>query len=192
MKQVVWLCAFTLSLFASLNAQAQWQWLDQSGRKMYSDQPPPASVPEGKILKGADGRPYLPAPKAAAQVKAPSYKFAGPEATPVAGKAKAAAPLAAASGAKAAAKPLTADAKRAAEKKLAEEKKAEQARLAAENERKAADAKECARMANSLAGLNSGVRIATVDAKGERSFMDDASLAAERKRITDMMAERCR
>ena len=191
MKQVVWLCAFTLSLFASLNAQAQWQWLDQSGRKMYSDQPPPANVPESKILKGADGRPYLPAPQVAAQVKAPSYKFAGSEATPVAGKAKAVAPVAAASAA-AAAKPLTAEAKRAAEKKLAEEKKAEQARLAAERERQAAEAKECARMASGLANLNSGVRIATLDAKGERSFMDDATLAAERKRLTDMMAERCR
>ena len=191
MKQVVWFCAFTLSLFASLNAQAQWQWLDQSGRKMYSDQPPPANVPESKILKGADGRPYLPAPQVAAPVKAPSYKYVGPDATPVAGKAKAVAPAVAAN-ATAAAKPSAAEAKRAAEQKIAEEKKAEEVRLAAEKERKAADARDCARMTSSLAGLNSGARLTTTDAKGERSFMDEAQRAAEVKRLTDIMADRCR
>ena len=64
--------------------------------------------------------------------------------------------------------------------------------MAAERERKEADARDCARMASSLASLNSGARIAIIDAKGERGYMSDANLAAERKRITDMMAERCR
>lgn len=190
MKKIAWFCAFTFSLLASLSAQAQWQWLDQSGRKIYSDQAPPKDVPESKIIKGADGRPYTPVLPIAELIKNPKYKDPNAE-TAVAVNGKAAAPATAASAA-ARAKPSTAEAKKAAEKKLAEEKKAEQARLAAERERKEADARDCARMASSLASLNSGARIAIIDAKGERGYMSDANLAAERKRITDMMAERCR
>ena len=32
-------------------ALAQWQWIDKDGRKVFSDRPPPADVPESKILK---------------------------------------------------------------------------------------------------------------------------------------------
>lgn len=193
MKKIACFCAFTFSLLASVGAQAQWQWIDQSGHKIFSDQAPPKDVPESKIIKGSDGRPYAPVPPIAELIKNPKYKVvSSDEPTPVAKtKAKAVAPAVAASAA-AAAKPVTAEAKKATEKKLAEEKKAEQARLAAERERKEADARECSRLSGSLASLNSGVRIATIDAKGERSYMNDANLAAERKRITDMMAEHCR
>ena len=190
MKKFAWLCAFTFSLLASLSAQAQWQWVDQSGRKIFSDQAPPKDVPESKIIKGADGRPYTPVAPIAELIKNPKYGNPSDQ-TAVLIKGKVAAPAAAASAA-ATAKPVTAEAKKAAEKKLADEKKAEQARLAAERERQESEAKECARMASGLASLNSGARIATLNAKGERSFMDDATLAAERKRLTDMMAERCR
>ena len=190
MKQTAWFFAFTFSLLASVSAQAQWQWVDHSGRKIYSDQAPPKDVPESKIIKGADGRPYMAVVPIAELIKNPKYSTPSDQ-TAVLIKNKVAAPAVAASAA-ATAKPVTAEAKKAAEKKLADEKKAEQARLAAERERQESEAKECARMANSLASLNSGARIATLDAKGERSFMDEATLAAERKRLTDMMAERCR
>jgi hypothetical protein len=30
---------------------AQWQWLDSTGRKVFSDQPPPPDVPADRILK---------------------------------------------------------------------------------------------------------------------------------------------
>ena len=110
MKKIACFCAFTFSLLASLSAQAQWQWLDQSGRKIYSDQAPPKDVPESKIIKGADGRPYTPVLPIAELIKNPKYKDPNAE-TAVAVNGKAAAPATAASAA-ATAKPSTAEAKR--------------------------------------------------------------------------------
>jgi hypothetical protein len=40
----------------ALTASAQWQWLDKDGRKVFSDRPPPAEVPEKNILKRPGGR----------------------------------------------------------------------------------------------------------------------------------------
>ncbi len=36
---------------ACLAAQAQWQWIDNAGRKVFSDQPPPLDIPAKNILK---------------------------------------------------------------------------------------------------------------------------------------------
>lgn len=50
----------------SLAAMAQWQWVDKDGRKVYSDRPPPADVPEKNILKQPGYRSAVaPAPAAA-------------------------------------------------------------------------------------------------------------------------------
>src|SRR5215207_8314709 len=48
-------CAFVLPLSAS----AQWQWIDKDGRKVFSDQPPPADLPEKNILKRAGPPPRV-------------------------------------------------------------------------------------------------------------------------------------
>ena len=39
----------------SSTAHAQWQWLDDSGRKVFSDRPPPPSVPAQKVLHKPTG-----------------------------------------------------------------------------------------------------------------------------------------
>ena len=58
---VVLACAATPLAFA------QWQWIDSSGRKVFSDQPPPAGIPNDKILKRPAGsRAAEPEPEAAA------------------------------------------------------------------------------------------------------------------------------
>jgi hypothetical protein len=49
-------------------AQAQWQWLDKSGRKVYSDQPPPSDVPVKNILRQPGKAGAAPAPAVAAPV----------------------------------------------------------------------------------------------------------------------------
>ena len=41
---------FILSLLPALCA-AQWLWLDEAGRRVYSDQPPPPAVPAARILR---------------------------------------------------------------------------------------------------------------------------------------------
>lgn len=43
--------AFATCLLISTSTWAQYVWIDENGRKQYSDQAPPASVPESKILK---------------------------------------------------------------------------------------------------------------------------------------------
>ena len=59
-----------LALFSSLSAQAQWQWVDGTGRKVFSDTPPPADLPEKSILK-RPGATSLAVGPAAAQAPAP-------------------------------------------------------------------------------------------------------------------------
>jgi hypothetical protein len=62
-----WLMAGAL-LAACGAAQAQWAWKDANGRPVYSDRPPPTSVPAARIFKAPRGQmaevPEPPAPKA--------------------------------------------------------------------------------------------------------------------------------
>lgn len=51
-------CACALPLSAS----AQWQWVDNSGKKVFSDQPPPTDIPEKNILRRAGPSPSARAP----------------------------------------------------------------------------------------------------------------------------------
>lgn len=57
-----------LSLGMSMPALAQWQWLDANGRRVYSDQPPPAGTPESKIVK-RPGASLSPGPASPASVE---------------------------------------------------------------------------------------------------------------------------
>ncbi|WP_412179990.1 DUF4124 domain-containing protein, partial [Variovorax paradoxus] len=36
-----------------LAADAQWQWIDKNGKKVFSDQPPPTDIPEKNIVRRA-------------------------------------------------------------------------------------------------------------------------------------------
>jgi len=49
------LCAAAL-LACCGAAQAQWAWKDANGRPVYSDQPPPSSVPAARIFKAPRGQ----------------------------------------------------------------------------------------------------------------------------------------
>ena len=40
---------------AGTPAMAQWQWIDKSGSKVFSDRPPPSDIPEKSILKQPGG-----------------------------------------------------------------------------------------------------------------------------------------
>ncbi|WP_395398836.1 DUF4124 domain-containing protein [Pseudoduganella sp. UC29_106] len=44
------------TLATALPAQAQWMWVNERGVKQLSDQPPPPSVPPGRILKAPPGQ----------------------------------------------------------------------------------------------------------------------------------------
>ena len=50
-SRFVHLLMLTLCFIATAEAMAQYAWLDEKGNKQFSDQPPPVSVPNNKILK---------------------------------------------------------------------------------------------------------------------------------------------
>ena len=154
-------------------SMAQWQWLDDSGRKVYSDRPPPASVPAKNIIK----RPgHNPAPVIIMPIDS---KESAPAASQPAVPASAATP-----------KPSASEQKAAAEQK---KKEAEEARLKKAEEEKAAKARaeNCQRAKTALATLKTGVRVSTVNAKGETQIMNDQSRAAEEKRLNSVIASEC-
>lgn len=163
---VVVLAALLGSTLA-LPASAQWKWRDKNGVQ-YSDLPPPPGVAEADILQ----RP------AAATRKG---------ITPV---AAASAPASGAPGLA----PKTVDSELEAKRKKTEEEnnakkkaeeKAEEARVAA------AKADNCTRAQAQLRTLDSGVRLAQMNEKGERIVMDDTARASETKRARDMIAQNC-
>lgn len=137
-------------------ANAQYMWIDEKGLKQFSDRPPPPSVPAKRVLK-APGR---------------SLTIDSPE--PAAEPATAAA--ASASAPKAA--PTTAERNADFNKRKGEQ--AEQARKAGEEaQRKSALAANCEANRKHQALLESGARIATVEANGEQGFLSDEARARQ-------------
>ena len=157
-------------------AQAQWQWLDKSGRKVYSDQPPPADIAVKNILKQPKGARMAPTAAAAAAGATAPVQAASAE-TPA---ATAAAPQ------------LREDDKdlQAAKKKADAEA---QAKVKAEADRMAlVKATNCEKARANQALMNSGVRVAVTNAKGEREILDDAARAAEQKKIRTVIETNCK
>lgn len=156
-------------------AAVEWKWRDAAGRIVYSDRPPPASVPDKAILKRPRGLTAAPVP--------PSPT--GPSLVP--GQV-AVVPSPAASGAsapKAGEPELEAKRRKEAETKAAQQK-AEEGKVAA------ARAENCSRARDQLKQLDDGMRIARTNAKGEREILDDKARAAEAARVRAIMASDCK
>ncbi len=151
-------------------AAAQWKWRDGAGHVQYSDLPPPSSTSDKDIL----GR--------------PSQHKNGSPMTAVALPASAASAASAASGQLAS---RTVEPELEAKRKKAEAEQAAKAKV--EDERiAAARADNCSRAKNQLKTLESGIRLARTNEKGEREILDDPARAAESKRSRDVMASDCR
>jgi hypothetical protein len=164
-----WALGFLTSL-ACNSVLAQWQWVDETGRKVFSDTAPPASVPDKSILK----RPGL----------QPNSGATGTN-TPATGS-NAAASL----DAGAAPRLSGRDEQLEARKKQAEE--AELAKKKANEERQAkVHAENCDRAKRAKSTLESGIRIATTNAKGEREILDDTGRAVEAKRLEGIIRSEC-
>ena len=166
-----------LAVAFSLPAHAQYQWIDGSGRRVFSDQPPPPGTPQKNILKQPAARPAAPAPAADEAESSAADSTAAPAAAPQASTPQAAAPAAQD-------KALQEKLKKA-EAEEAAKKKAEADRLAAQK------AENCKRAISAKALLDSGQRIMQSDGKGGRSFMSPEQRAAETKRIEEVMRNDC-
>ncbi|MDB5818680.1 MAG: transrane protein [Rhizobacter sp.] len=145
-------------------ALAQWKWLDANGNAQYSDRPPPLGTPDSKVLlrPNANARPMAAAPAPASTASGPVRMTTDPELEARRKKAEA-------------------DAKEQADAKA----KAENDRIAKSK------ADNCTRARSQAATLNDGIRIARVNANGEREYLDDKQRADESKRAQSIMASDC-
>lgn len=164
---------FILSLVVlagAAQAQAIWKWRDANGVMQFSDQPPPNTVPLKDIVSRPNGQASRGLPMA-----------------PVT-------PDAAAAEASGASAPARVDNELEARKKKLQAEKA-----AAAEERKQADkarvdalkAENCKRAKAQLAMLDSGVRVARPNEKGEREFLDDKARAEETNRARSAVNDNC-
>lgn len=159
-------------LVFTASAMAQYMWLDASGRKVYSDQPPPANISSKNILQQ---------PGKAAASTAPLAK------TPAAAE-----PPISENGKTAETKPAIGKDKdlEAAKKKIDDEAAAKKKVQQEAIDKTKTD--NCARAKQAKSTLDSGMRLAQTNAKGERGFMDDASRIVETKRIEGIIASDCK
>ncbi|HSW17979.1 MAG TPA: DUF4124 domain-containing protein [Ramlibacter sp.] len=170
---------FVLALACSAPALAlaQWQWIDGSGRRVYSDQAPPPEVPAKNILRQPGVRPavlMIDTPAQAASAPAPAQT--------------AAAPTLAASGAKA---PAGRDKELEAKRKQAEAAEADKRKLEEERIAKL-KVDNCSRARQAKLAVDSGQRIRRMNDKGEPEFLDDAARAAEARRLNEIIASDCK
>lgn len=168
-------------------ADAQWRWRDANGRITVSDRPPPREIPDKDILS----RPNTPAARPQRPGGAPAADAAAAaEGAASAPAAAASAPVAAASAAASgAAGGLQAEVE--ARRKRAQQEQA--ARAKAEEEKAAAlRAENCRRARQHVATLESGIRIARVNERGEREVLDDRARADEMRTARSVIASDCR
>lgn len=162
----------------SLPAAAQWQWIDATGRKVFSDRAPPPDIPARNILRQPGGS--TPPPAAAAPAAADGGTPPAADATAPAAPATA-----------------TKDTKPAGTDKALEEQKRkaeaqEAAKAKAEKDRIARQRQDnCARARQSKTSLSSGRLLGYTNEQGERGFMDDATRDAELKRADAIIASDC-
>jgi hypothetical protein len=154
--------ALGLALMLPAVSLAQWQWIDNAGRKVFSDQPPPTDVPAKRIIRQPGAKaPSSDEPQAAAPAPLPAPKPSGKD------------------------RQLE-ERKKQAEAAEAEKKKVHDEQLAKMR------ADNCERARRAKATLDSGMRLSQVNAKGEREVLDDATRAAETRRLDGVIASDCR
>jgi Domain of unknown function (DUF4124) len=155
-----------LTLLSAGSVSAQWQWIDGTGSRVFSDTPPPAGTLDKNILKRPGGA-------------RPTTAQSAPSGTTSISTADAAA-----------AKPSGKDSELEARKKQAQE--AEQAKKKVQLEKfTKARAENCERAKRAQNTVSSGVRIATTNAKGETEFLDDKARAVEARRIDELVKSEC-
>ncbi len=167
-------CLLGCCLLLPLAAQAQWQWIDKSGKPVFSDTAPPPDIPEKNILRRGNLPPPRPNPgvvNLGADDKAPS-----------------AAPAAAAPAPEA--KPRV---DKELDEKVKKAEEEEKAKKAAEEQRVAkARAENCSRARQAKATYDSGIRVARLNAQGEREIVDDNIRAQETKRLQAVIDSDCK
>jgi len=166
---------FFLGLWCAmpLVADAQWEWIDKGGKKVFSDQAPPPDIPDKSIVRRA-GSP------------SPRSNFAPAGAAPEV-------MLAPAPSASAASAPRPTGVDKELEEKTRKAEEAEKAKQVAEAQKVAkAKADNCGRARQGKATFDSGIRVARLNAQGEREIMDDKARATEQQRLQSVIDNDCK
>jgi len=159
-----------LGLLAALTAgtaSAQWKWRDPQGQVVVSDIPPPRDTPPGNILQRPDPNDK----RAGSAAATPSAAASRPGAAPDGDKPKV-------------------DPELQARRKQAETDEVVK-RKAQEEKNAAIRAENCQRARGYLNTLDSGVRVARVNNKGEREILDDKARADETVRARKVIESEC-
>ncbi len=179
-----------LALLASPLVLAQWQYKDEKGQTVFSDQPPPSSTKRSDILKAPPGfdapRPQAVQPTSLNQKGStggsPNYGATPPAVTADGKPAEAKKPEE---------KALTAAEKDAELQKKKKETADAQARVEKELQASRDKQQACNASKEALRNLESGARIATTNEKGERAYLDDTERAARTTRARDAVSRSC-
>ena len=183
----------------SASAFAQWQWVDASGRKVFSDRPPPPGIQSQHILQRPPGSlpPAAPQQLVVTAVDAPTAGAAAAAEAPAAAEPAAAAAPAAAAQAQAQAQAAEAQkAEEAAAKAAAAAEAAKRQAEEAERKKQAAQQaktrqENCSRARMAQNTLQPGMRVATINDKGERGFMPDAQRQSELSKAQSIIKDNC-
>lgn len=161
-------------LLGTSSAWAQWQWRDGSGRRIFSDTPPPSTVPDKDILARPNGpRPTTATPAGSAGTE--------PSAAP---------PATAAKPAPAGADTELTQRKQQLEKAEADKRKADEKAAAAQAEK--VRATNCENARKNKVTIESGLRISVTNSRGEAEFLDEAGRAAQLRQANQTIRDSCR
>ena len=153
---------------AAPSAWAQWKWKDSKGQVHISDLPPPRDIPDKDVMQ----RPADTAKRAAATAAAQASAANTPAASAPAAKPKVDPEIEA--------------------RRVRQEQEQKAKDKAAEEKASAQRSDNCQRARQHLATLESGMRIARLNDKGEREIIDDKTRAEEMQRARQVMASECR
>jgi hypothetical protein len=153
-----------------VSANAQYVWVDKDNTKHYSDQPPPASVPNNRILKTPGNKPAVNINETLAEPAASEPKNSDSPA------AKNDAPMTTAE--------KNADFNKRKIEQAEKDKKADE-------EKKRADAKasNCERARRYQKTLDAGDRIARPGKDGEREYLNDEDRAKESQAVQESLKD---
>ncbi|HVL55868.1 MAG TPA: DUF4124 domain-containing protein [Burkholderiaceae bacterium] len=167
----------SLALLSAPPAAGQYQWRDDSGRMVFSDQPPPTSVPLNRVLRAPQqAAAAAPADPAAAAASAPSGSASD---RPSHAKAAPSAPE------------TLADKEMAFRKRMAE--RAELQKKDREEREKAKElARDCENSRGELHALESGAPIRRTTAAGERVYVGEQERQQRLAAVRKSLAEHCR
>lgn len=163
----------------SLSVSAQWQWVDKSGRKVFSDRPPPPEIPERNILQQGGKR-------SSAQPAATSPAPVGSDSANGTASVMSSPPNEVNTPKLSGVDKGLADKKRQATELEAAKRKVEEERIAQ------ARAENCERAKRAKTTLETGLRQFRTNDQGEREVLDDAARAAEAQRLQTIIESDCR